>query len=64
MLQERGSKLGIAVVSLIIIAIVILIAIPVLAGVFGRASRRNPNRPGGEDTEEDRQGRRSGPRRD
>ncbi|CAN5301064.1 hypothetical protein BH24ACT16_BH24ACT16_01320 [soil metagenome] len=56
--------MGIAVVALIILVVVALIAIPVLAAVFGQASRRNPNSPGGEDSGEDEQGRRSGPRRD
>ncbi|MDQ4106305.1 MAG: hypothetical protein M3157_03910 [Actinomycetota bacterium] len=56
--------MGIAVISLIVLAIVALIIIPVLVSVFGRASRRNPNRPGNEDSGGEDQGSRSGPRRD
>lgn len=55
--------MGIAVISLVILAVVALIAIPVLVAVFGRASRRNPNQPGGDESGEEDQGRRSGPRR-
>ncbi|HZY65008.1 MAG: hypothetical protein M3N10_06540 [Actinomycetota bacterium] len=59
--------MGLAVISLIIIVVIALIAIPVLIRVFGEAVDQNPNRPGGsgegeEENEED-QGERSGPRR-
>jgi hypothetical protein len=37
-----------AIVSLIILVVIALIAIPILIRVFGEAARRNPNRPGGE----------------
>ena len=37
-----------AIASLIILAVIALIAIPILVRVFGEAARRNPNRPGGE----------------
>ena len=37
-----------AIVSLIILVVIALIAIPILIRVFGEAAGRNPNRPGGE----------------
>jgi flagellar basal body-associated protein FliL len=43
---------GIAVISLIILVVVALIAIPILIRVFGEAARRNPNRPEGEGSDE------------
>jgi flagellar basal body-associated protein FliL len=43
---------GIAVISLIILVVVAIIAIPILIRVFGEAARRNPNRPGGEGNDE------------
>jgi hypothetical protein len=55
-----------AIVSLIILVIIALIAIPILIRIFGEAARRNPNRPGGEgsdELEEDQDGR-SGPNRE
>jgi flagellar basal body-associated protein FliL len=48
---------GIAVISLIILVVIAIIAIPILIRVFGEAASRNPNRPGGEGSdEEDRNG--------
>ena len=44
--------MGIAVISLIILVVVALIAIPILIRVFGEAARRNPNRPEGEGSDE------------
>ena len=44
--------MGIAVISLIILVVIALIAIPILIRVFGEASRRNPNRPEGEGSDE------------
>ena len=41
-----------AIVSLIILVIILLIAIPILIRVFGEAARRNPNRPEGEGSDE------------
>jgi hypothetical protein len=41
-----------AIVSLIILVIVAIIAIPILIRVFGEAARRNPNRPEGEGSDE------------
>ncbi len=50
-LCTRGEEnpLGIAIVGLIVLAIVALIAIPILARVLGGATRRNPDRPDGEE---------------
>ena len=52
-----------AIASLIILAVIALIAIPILIRVFGEAARRNPNRPGGEGSDEPEgdQSRRSDP---
>jgi hypothetical protein len=43
---------GIAVISLIILVVIALIAIPILIRVFGEAAGRNPNRPGGEGSDQ------------
>jgi flagellar basal body-associated protein FliL len=40
---------GLAVISLLILVVIAIIAIPVLIRVFGEAARRNPNRPEGTD---------------
>ena len=55
--------MGLAVISLIILAVIALIAIPILIRVFGEAAGRNPNRPGGEGSDEPEgdQSRRSDP---
>jgi len=37
-----------AIVSLIILVVIAIIAIPILIRVFGEAASRNPNRPEGE----------------
>ena len=52
-----------AIASLIILAVIALIAIPILIRVFGEAAGRNPNRPGGEGSDEPEgdQSRRSDP---
>ncbi len=44
--------MGLAVVALIILVVIALVAIPILMRVFGEAARRNPNRPGGEGSDE------------
>jgi hypothetical protein len=44
--------MGIAVISLIILVVIALIAIPIFIRVFGEAASRNPNRPGGEGSDE------------
>jgi hypothetical protein len=41
-----------AIVSLILLVVIALIAIPILIRVFGEASGRNPNRPGGEGSDQ------------
>ena len=41
-----------AIVSLILLVIVAIIAIPILIRVFGEAAGRNPNRPEGEGEDE------------
>ena len=55
--------MGFAIVSLIVLAVIALIAIPILIRVFGAAAGRNPNRPGGEGSDEPEgdQSRRSDP---
>jgi hypothetical protein len=42
---------SIAIVSLLVLVIVAIIAVPILIRVFGEAARRNPNRPEGEEDE-------------
>ena len=51
---RRGEEnpLSIAIVSLILLGIVGLVAIPILVRVLGEATRRNPNRPEGEGSDE------------
>ena len=41
-----------AIVSLIILVVIAIVAIPILIRVFGEAARRNPNRPEGEGSDE------------
>ncbi len=41
-----------AIVSLIILVVIAIIAIPILIRVFGEAASRNPNRPEGEGEDE------------
>jgi hypothetical protein len=41
-----------AIVSLLILVVIAIIAIPILIRVFGEAARRNPNRPEGEGSDE------------
>jgi hypothetical protein len=54
-----------AIVSLILLVVIAIIAIPILIRVFGEAARRNPNRPGGEgDDEIGERDRTSGPGRE
>ncbi|HET7480469.1 MAG TPA: hypothetical protein VFJ72_13255 [Rubrobacteraceae bacterium] len=57
--------MSIAIVSLILLVVVAIVAIPVLIRVFGEAARRNPNRPGGPgDDETGERDRTSGPGRE
>lgn len=44
--------MSIAIVSLLLLVVVAIIAIPILIRVFGEAARRNPNRPEGEGEDE------------
>ena len=46
--------MGLAVVSLMILVVIAIIAIPILIRVFGEAVRRNPNRPEGTDESKER----------
>ncbi|MDQ3862852.1 MAG: hypothetical protein M3317_05020 [Actinomycetota bacterium] len=46
--------MGLAVISLLILVVIAIIAIPILIRVFSEAARRNPNRPGGTDESEER----------
>lgn len=40
--------MGIAIVALIVLVLIAIVAIPIMIRVLGEATRRNPNRPGGE----------------
>ena len=44
--------MSIAIVSLLLLVVVAIIAIPILIRVFGEAAGRNPNRPEGEGEDE------------
>jgi hypothetical protein len=57
---------SIAIVSLLLLVVVAIIAIPILIRVFGEAARRNPNRPEGDegDDEVEERDRTSGPGRE
>jgi flagellar basal body-associated protein FliL len=44
--------LGLAIISLIILVVIALIAVPILVRVFGEAAGRNQNRPDGEGPDE------------
>ena len=58
--------MSIAIVSLLVLVIVAIIAIPILIRIFGEAASRNPNRPDGEgdETSEEDPSRHSGPDRE
>jgi flagellar basal body-associated protein FliL len=56
--------LGLAIISLLVLLVVAIIAIPILARVLGEATRRNPNRPEGEGDETSEGDRRSGAHRE
>lgn len=43
--------MGLGVVSLLVLVVVAIVAIPILMRVLGEATRRNPNRPEGEGDE-------------
>ena len=57
------KRLSIAIVSLLVLVIVAIVAIPILIRVVGEAARRDPNDEEGETSEED-PGRHSGPGRE
>src|SRR5215212_12083781 len=67
-LYPRGEEnlVSIAIVSLLVLVIVAIIAIPILIRVVGEAARRSPNRPEGEgdETSEGDSSRHSGPGRE
>jgi hypothetical protein len=46
--NEERQPVSFAIVSLILLVVIALIAIPILIRVFGEAAGRNPNRPDGE----------------
>ncbi len=46
--------MGLGVVSLLVLVVVAIVAIPILMRVLGEATRRNPNRPEGEGDETER----------
>lgn len=50
----EGTTLSIAIVSLILLVVVAVIAIPIFVMVFGQAAKRNPNRPEGDGDETER----------
>ncbi len=52
-----------AIVSLIVLVVIAIIAIPILLRLFSEAASRNPNRPEGGDEFEGDRSRRSGPDR-
>ena len=43
--------MGLAIISLLVLVVIAIIAIPILARVLGEATRRNPNRTEGEGDE-------------
>jgi hypothetical protein len=50
---KEEQLLGLAVVGLLVLTVIALVAIPILLRVFGEATRRNENRPGGEEGDEE-----------
>ena len=63
---RKEQLLGLAVISLLILVVIAVIAIPILIRVLGEAANRNPNRPEGEgdETSEGDPSRHSGPGRE
>ena len=60
----KERLLGLAIVSLLVLLVIAIIAIPILARILGEATRRNPNRPEGEGDETGESERRSGAHRE
>ena len=50
-LSRKEQLLGLAIISLLVLVVIAVIAIPIFARVLGEATRRNPNRPEGEGDE-------------
>ena len=48
---RKEQLLGLAIISLLVLVVIAVIAIPIFARVLGEATRRNPNRPEGEGDE-------------
>ena len=44
-MQREVTALGIAIISLLILLVIVLVAIPVVTRVFREAANRNPNTP-------------------
>ena len=60
---SKGVVLGIAVVGMVVVAVILLIAVPVLMRVLGEAADRDPESSEGDERDEGRQSKQSGPRR-
>lgn len=43
--------MAVGIIPLLVLVLVVIIAIPILIRVVGEATKRNPNRPGGEGDE-------------
>jgi flagellar basal body-associated protein FliL len=56
----KERLLGLAIISLLVLLVIAIIAIPIMARVLGEATRRNPNRPEGEGDETGGEDNRSG----
>ena len=56
--------MSIAIVSLLVLVIVAIVAIPILIRVVGEAARRDPNDEGGDESQEGDRGSHSGPGRE
>jgi len=48
---RKEQLLGLAIISLLVLVVIAIIAIPIFARVLGEATRRNPSRPEGEGDE-------------
>ncbi len=57
---EKEQTVSFAIVSLILLVVIAIIAIPILLRLFSEAASRNPNRPEGGDEFEGDRSRRSG----
>jgi hypothetical protein len=50
--REKGQQVSFAIVSLVLLVVIAIIAIPILIRVFAEAAGRNPNRPANEGRDE------------